>query len=71
MHFLQGRWPISTRSNGSGCVEARYDGGSLRVRDFEARASTELVFTPGEWAAFVAGVRDGDFDLDPARPEFA
>lgn len=22
-----------------------------------------LIFTPGEWAAFVAGVRDGEFDL--------
>jgi hypothetical protein len=23
-----------------------------------------LVFTPAEWEAFVAGVRDGEFDLD-------
>jgi Domain of unknown function (DUF397) len=23
-----------------------------------------LVFTPAEWDAFVAGVRDGEFDLD-------
>ncbi|MGW4405043.1 DUF397 domain-containing protein [Nonomuraea sp. NPDC004702] len=22
-----------------------------------------LVFTPSEWAAFTAGVRDGEFDL--------
>jgi hypothetical protein len=22
------------------------------------------VFTPGEWKAFVAGVRNGEFDLD-------
>jgi hypothetical protein len=23
-----------------------------------------LVFTPAEWAAFTAGVKDGEFDLD-------
>jgi hypothetical protein len=70
MSFLQGRWHSSSRSASSGCVEARYDALTTRVRRSKTRAAADLVFTPREWAAFVAGVRDGEFDLDPARPDF-
>ncbi len=51
-------------SNGGGCVEvARNLVGIVAVRDSKDRSGPVLVFTPGEWAAFTAGVRDGEFDL--------
>jgi len=32
------------------------------MRDSKDPDGPKLVFTPAEWAAFVAGVRDGEFD---------
>jgi len=58
-------YQISSYCNGGGCVEVgRTPGGPVVVRDSkdpERRAS--LVFTAEEWAAFVAGVKNGEFDL--------
>lgn len=46
------------------CVEVgQLPGGSVSVRDTKNRASS-LTFTPEEWSAFVAGVKNGEFDLD-------
>jgi hypothetical protein len=36
----------------------------VTMRDASNPDSPTLVFTPAEWEAFVAGVRDGEFDLD-------
>ncbi len=57
-------WTKSTRSNGSGdCVEtARLSDGSRAVRDSKDPEGPVLMFTPSEWRAFVAGVKDGEFD---------
>ena len=38
----------------------------ILVRDARDPGGPALVFTPGEWDAFVAGVRNGEFDLDDA-----
>jgi Domain of unknown function (DUF397) len=48
------------------CVEVgQLPGGSVAVRDTKDRERrTSLVFTPQEWTAFVAGVKNGEFDLD-------
>ncbi len=59
------RWQKSSRSNGQAeCVEVAFlDGGRVAVRDTkDAGHGPALVFTPGEWAAFVGGVQDGEFD---------
>lgn len=58
------RWRKSTHSaNGSTCVEvARNLPGIVAVRDSKNPAGPALVFSPAEWQAFTAGVRDGDFD---------
>ncbi|MGW6333861.1 DUF397 domain-containing protein [Nocardia rhamnosiphila] len=37
-------------------------GGHVGMRDGKNPDGPVLVFTPGEWAAFTAGVRDGEFD---------
>jgi len=57
-------WRKSTYSNATGgqCVEvADLDAGVRAVRDSKDPAGPALRFTPGEWAAFTAGVRDGEF----------
>ncbi|MQY27039.1 DUF397 domain-containing protein [Nocardia aurantia] len=41
-------------------VESAADGGATLVH-----AGMRLTYTPGEWAAFVAGARDGEFDRIP------
>ena len=61
-------WQISTRSgSGSGnCVEAGplADGtGRVAVRHSRHPDGPVVVYTPAEWAAFVGGVKDGEFDF--------
>jgi hypothetical protein len=58
-------WLKSSRSNGqANCVEvARNLPGIVAVRDSKDRGGPALTFAPDEWAAFTAGVRDGQFDL--------
>ncbi|MBG0827297.1 DUF397 domain-containing protein [Planomonospora sp. ID67723] len=58
-------WKKSTRSAANGqCVEiAHLSDGKVGVRDSKNRKGPVLIFTPGEWDAFVGGVKDGEFDL--------
>jgi hypothetical protein len=58
------RWRTSSHSGANGdCVEvAPLAGGRWAVRDSKDPAGPALVFTRSEWAAFLAGVRDGEFD---------
>jgi hypothetical protein len=58
-------WHKSMRSGGNGgdCVEVAVNlPGVVAVRDTKDRKGGTLVFTPSQWAAFLDGVRDGDFD---------
>jgi hypothetical protein len=58
-------WRKSGRSGpqGGNCVEiAHLPDGQVAVRNSRHPAGPALVFTPGEWAAFVGGAKDGDFD---------
>ncbi|WP_433681536.1 DUF397 domain-containing protein [Nocardia sp. CA-119907] len=58
------KWFKSSHSGGGqDCVEvAHLDGGMVGVRDSNNPTGPALVFTPGEWEAFTAGVQDGEFD---------
>ncbi|RNI00935.1 DUF397 domain-containing protein [Micromonospora aurantiaca] len=60
-----GPWRKSTRSGGAdNCVEvATSTDRHIGVRDSKSPDGGILVFSPGEWSAFVKGVRDGEFDL--------
>jgi len=58
-------WHKSRRSGpqGGNCVEvARLADGQVAVRNSRHCDGPALVFTAAEWAAFVGGARDGDFD---------
>ncbi|MCM3884110.1 DUF397 domain-containing protein [Frankia sp. R82] len=57
-------WQLSSYTNGSGaCVEvAKLPQNGRALRDSKDRTGPILVFTAAEWAAFAAGVRDGEFD---------
>ena len=56
-------WRTSTLCDLNGCVEVAILGDRVAVRDAKDRAGPVLVFTPGEWEAFLGGVRGGEFDL--------
>ena len=58
-------WRKSIRSQGDGanCVEVAGNlPGVIAVRDSKNPEGAALIFTPGEWAAFTGGVKDGEFD---------
>jgi hypothetical protein len=64
-------WRTSTRSQTSNCVEiapltTRTTGNSVAavaVRDSKDRRGPVLVFARSQWQAFLAGAKDGEFDL--------
>ncbi|MEV5413630.1 DUF397 domain-containing protein [Thermopolyspora sp. NPDC052614] len=61
-------WHISTKSdNGGGnCVEAGplADGtGRVAVRHSRHPNGEVIVYTRGEWEAFIAGAKEGEFDF--------
>ena len=57
-------WRKSTASNPNGnCVElAELAGGNIGVRNSRHPGGPMLVYTRAEIAAFIAGVRGGEFD---------
>jgi len=57
-------WRKSSYSASGNCVEvASLPEGGLAVRDSKNREEgPSLVFTLSEWRAFIAGVKDGEFD---------
>lgn len=62
-HLTHAGWRKSSRSGGGGeCVEiAELADGGRAVRDSKNPTGPVLRFTAAEWAAFAAGVRDGEF----------
>jgi hypothetical protein len=62
------RWRKSTLSTTNGCVEVAVVGDRIAVRDSKQQGrGPVLEFTAAEWAAFLGGVRDGEFDLTDGR----
>ena len=66
MELTGAEWRKSSHSStgGASCVEvARNLPGVVAVRDSKDPHGPKLIVTPAEWRAFVAGARDGEFDL--------
>lgn len=64
--FTSAVWRKSTRSgdNGGQCVELAFLDAAVGLRDSKDEGSGPiLVFTPGAWDMFIAGVSNGEFDL--------
>ena len=58
-------WRKSTASgpNCDNCVEVAFVQEAIAVRDSKHPEGPVLIFTQGEWDAFVGGAKDGEFDL--------
>jgi hypothetical protein len=58
-------WRTATYSTNGNCVEVAPlpDGRGIAVRDSKNRDGGLLCYTPSEWQAFIAGVKDGEFDF--------
>ncbi|HKS45419.1 MAG TPA: DUF397 domain-containing protein [Amycolatopsis sp.] len=64
--FDEEKWVKSFASepNGGNCVEVNLSSsGLVGVRDTKLASSPVFVFDVGEWEAFLAGVKAGQFDL--------
>lgn len=57
-------WRKSKRSGayGDNCVEVAFIADAIAVRDSKDAGGPALVFTRGEWAAFLDGAKNGEFD---------
>lgn len=57
-------WKTSTRTGANGnCVEVALTDDAIYVRDTKDRSVPPFKYTRAEWAAFIGGVKDGEFDL--------
>jgi hypothetical protein len=65
---VSSRWHRSTRCGSDACVEVATVDRIVGVRDSRDRQGPVLVFRFDEWTAFLAGVRDGEFDLNYVDP---
>ena len=54
---------VSSYCSYGNCVEVGRSADGVVVRDTKDRVQQPLTFTDEEWAAFVAGVKAGEFDL--------
>lgn len=60
-------WVKSRRCESSWCVEAAESPTEVLLRNSQ-KPEDVAAFTREQWADFVAGVRDGDFDFDFVHP---
>jgi hypothetical protein len=67
MRDLSGaHWHKSTRSGGDGgnCVEVATNLEDIvAVRDTKDRSGGTILVSSAEWAAFIRGVKEGEFDI--------
>jgi Domain of unknown function (DUF397) len=58
------QWIRSRACSADGCVEvAHLPGGMVALRDSKDTGKAAHLFDREEWVAFIAGARNGEFDL--------
>ncbi len=62
---ITNEWRKSSKSGtGMDCVEVRRVGlGKIEVRNSKSPEAGTTIFTPSEWNAFTAGVKNGEFEV--------
>jgi uncharacterized protein DUF397 len=64
----ENRWFKSSSSSVTGCVEVAYlPGGRVGVRDSKNPSRQPHVVGRPAWRAFIAGVKNGEYDLPSQR----
>jgi hypothetical protein len=64
MPMRTNEWFVPRRSNnGNTCVQTKFTDNAVYVRNNLRPDTGTAEFTHEEWAVFVAGVKDGDYDL--------
>ncbi|ARH90015.1 MULTISPECIES: DUF397 domain-containing protein [Streptomyces] len=61
LDLTQAEWQSST--HGVGDVEVAFVEGYIALRNRRSPEIPAVIFSPGEWRAFVLDARDGAFDL--------
>jgi Domain of unknown function (DUF397) len=56
-------WRKSEVSADENCVEVAFSGDLVLLRDSKDPSGAVLSFNQAEWTAFLAGARDGTFDV--------
>ena len=64
-------WLKSTASESGNCVEVAFVDESVALRHSLNPSGPVLTFTLAEWAAFLTGVRAGEFDSADGPPAIA
>lgn len=57
-------WNRSSFCSAGGCVEVVMVEDQILIRDSKHPDLAPLVFTRGEWVAFLLGAKNGEFTLD-------
>ena len=67
MPLKTNEWFVPRRSaNGTTCVQTKFTDDAVHVRNNlhpETGTAGTATFTHTEWAAFIAGVKGGDYDI--------
>ena len=64
VHHEFGEWRKSSfSSQTTNCVEFRRVEGGVEVRNSKRPDAGTIAYTDSEWQAFIAGAKNGEFDL--------
>jgi len=65
LEFSSLRWFKSSASGANGCVEIAHlpGGNGVALRDTKDSGKDPHIFDRDKWRAFVAGAKNGEFDL--------
>ena len=55
-------WRTALSCNGGACIQVAADDRAVLIANSRKRRGPVLSYTYDEWRAFVAGVKQGDFD---------